>query len=145
VPADSLIEVLAQHLKENVEEVSPPHWASFAKTGVHKERMPDREDWWYIRSASILRKLYIRGSIGVSRLRGLYGGGRETGVKPIHFKKGSGAIARNILHQLEAAKLVEKSSDGKGRALTAEGKRLLDRLAGKVKKEAERELPSPKK
>jgi small subunit ribosomal protein S19e len=26
-------------------------------------------DWWFVRAASMLRKLYLRGPIGVSRMR----------------------------------------------------------------------------
>ncbi|MDW8034100.1 MAG: 40S ribosomal protein S19, partial [Nitrososphaerota archaeon] len=73
VPADKLIERLAEYLRENVKEVSMPEWAMFVKTGPHRQRPPDRLDWWYLRAASILRKLYLKGPMGVSRLRKVYG------------------------------------------------------------------------
>ena len=40
VPPRLFIEELARYLKENVEEVKPPEWALYAKTGSHKERVP---------------------------------------------------------------------------------------------------------
>ncbi len=63
VPANDLIDKLAKHLKENVSEISPPTWSEFAKTGAHKERPPQDPDWWYMRCASLLRKLYVHGPV----------------------------------------------------------------------------------
>jgi small subunit ribosomal protein S19e len=127
VPADELIERLAEYLRENVKEVSPPRWALFVKTGSHRERPPDRLDWWYVRAASILRKLYVNGPVGVSRLRKIYGGRRKYPMRRAHKVRAGGAIIRKILQQLEAAGLVEKSN--KGRWLTPKGVSLLDRLS----------------
>ncbi|HLB68515.1 MAG TPA: 40S ribosomal protein S19, partial [Thermoplasmata archaeon] len=66
-PAGPLIERLANHLKQD-DKLAPPEWAPFARTGVHTEKAPDRPDWWYTRTAAILRKIYILGPIGTSRL-----------------------------------------------------------------------------
>ena len=132
VPADALIRKLAHHLKENVSELSPPAWAAFSKTSSHTERFPANADWWYTRGASILRKIYIKGPIGISKLRLAYGGrtGQRNGSE--HFRRGSGAIVRNLVQQLEAAKLVTKA-DNKGRVVTKEGREVLDSLATEVK------------
>ena len=125
-----LIKKVASYLKEN-KVIEPPPWAMFVKTGVHKERPPQDPDWWYIRAAAMMRKLYIKGPIGVSRLRKLYGGRHRRGHRPPKFARGSGAIIRKILQQLEAAGLVEKA-DKKGRALTAKGRDLLDEAAAAI-------------
>ncbi len=127
-----LIEKVANYLKEN-QLVQPPPWAPFVKTGVHKERPPQNPDWWYIRAAAILRKLYLRGPIGVSRLRNLYGGRHRRGHRPPKFAKGSGAIIRKILQQLDAAGLSQQL-DRKGRVLTPKGRRLLEEAAKAVLK-----------
>lgn len=127
VPADELIERLAEYLKENVKEVWVPQWALFAKTGSHRQRPPDRFDWWYVRAASMLRKLYIKGPMGVSRLRKVYGGRKKYPMRRAHKVKAGGAIVRNMLQQLEAAGLVSKT--GKGRWLTPKGVSLLDKLS----------------
>jgi len=135
VPADMLIKKLAEYLMENVDEVKPPEWAAYVKTGVHRQRPPDREDWWYTRCASLLRKIYLRGPVGVSRLRLEYGG-RKTGKKrPEHSKRGGVAIIRKALQQLEKAGLI-KTLPRKGRIITDEGRSLLDRLSYELKVEA---------
>ncbi len=127
-----LIEKVAAYLKEN-KVIEPPPWAMFVKTGVHKERPPQNPDWWYIRAAAIMRKLYLKGPLGVSRLRTMYGGRHRRGHRPPKFAKGSGAIIRKILQQLEAAGLAEKA-DRKGRVLTKKGRELLEEAAKVVLK-----------
>ncbi len=143
VPASLLIDRLAKYLKDNVDAIRPPEWAPFVKTGVHKERPPDDPDWWYIRCASLLRKIYIKGPIGVQRLRSEYGGRKDRGVRPEHTRKGSEAIIRNALKQLEEANLV-KTVNGKGRVISSEGRRLLDLLSTEIKRELEKEIPELK-
>ena len=143
VPASLLIDRLARYLKNNVDPIKPPEWAPFVKTGVHKERPPENPDWWYIRCASLLRKIYIKGPIGVERLRSENGGRKDRGVRPEHTMKGSGAIIRNALKQLEEANLV-KTVNGKGRIVTSEGRRLLDLLSTEIKRELEKEIPELK-
>lgn len=126
VPADKLISRVAEKLKE-FPEVKPPEWMEFAKSGSHKERPPEQEGFWYIRCASILRKLYMNSPIGVNRLRREYGGRKHRGVKPERFRKGSGSVVREALQQLEKAGLVEH--DRKGRSLTSKGRSFLDKTA----------------
>lgn len=134
VPAQEFIQKLAQYLKENVEEVSPPPWAGMAKTGSHVQRPPENHDWWYIRCASLLRKIYIHGPLGIERLRAEYGGRKDFGVKPEHAVKGGGASVRKALQQLEAAGLVEEFQK-KGRRMTKDGRKLLEEIAEEVKKD----------
>jgi len=133
VPAEPLIKRLAEKLK-NEYKIKPPEWAKWVKTGAHKERPPENPDWWYIRVASILRKIYLRGPIGVSRLRNLYGGRRDRRVKPYRHVKGSGSIIRKALQQLEELELVEKV-EGKGRRIAPKGQSLVDNTAHEVAKE----------
>ncbi len=141
VPADLLIKRVAEKLKKEYEQVKPPVWAYFAKTGVHKERPPQDPDWWYMRAASILRKLYKSGQpIGIERFRVIYGGRMNRGVAPERFAKASGAVIRKILQQLEAAGLVRKVP-GKGRELTPQGRSLLDRAAKEIMQELVKEYP----
>ncbi len=131
VNAQRLIEKLKEELKK-FEEIRPLPWSFFVKSGAHKERPPDQEDFWFIRAASILRRLYLNGPVGVERLRTYYGGRKERGTKPARFRKASGNIIRKILQQLEKAGLVEK--DKKGRKLSKRGISLLDKIAYEVKK-----------
>ncbi|MEB3779079.1 MAG: 30S ribosomal protein S19e [Desulfurococcales archaeon] len=134
VPADLLIKKLAEKLKE-YSQITPPQWAYFVKTGVHKEMPPTDPDWWYVRAASMMRKMYKSGEpIGIEKFRTIYGGRQNRGSAPEHFRKSSGSIARKILQQLEAAGLVVKIP-GKGRTLTPAGRSLLDRTAKEVAQE----------
>ena len=131
--ADRLIEKVAAKM-EGMEQLKPPEWSALVKTGVHKERPPEQKNWWWIRSASVLRKVYLNNKeVGVSRLRKVYGGKKNRGHKPEHKFRASGAIIRKILQQLEAAELV-KTEKGKGRTVTPKGRALLDTTVKELKK-----------
>ena len=139
VPADRLIARLAARLK-NIEQLKPPDWAAFVKTGVFKEKPPSDPDWWYVRAASLLRKLYLAdGPIGVGTLRTVYGGRKRNGVAPAHFAKGSGSILRRMLQQLEQAGLVKMT--GRGRVLSPKGRSLIDQVAKEIASELAKENP----
>uniref|UniRef100_A0A7J2TJ56 Small ribosomal subunit protein eS19 n=1 Tax=Archaeoglobus fulgidus TaxID=2234 RepID=A0A7J2TJ56_ARCFL len=140
VPADLLIKRVAENLK-NV--ITPPEWANFVKTGVNRERAPEQKDWWYLRVASILRRIYIDGPVGIERLRTFYGGRKRRGVRLAHFAKGSGAIIRKALQQLEQLGYVAKTNEG--RVITAEGRSFLDKIANEIKKELSEKIPELKK
>jgi len=144
VPASILIERLARHLKEEVDAIVPPPWASLVKTGAHVQRPPQNPDWWFTRCASLLRKIYVKGPIGIERLRSEYGGRIDRGVRPEHVRKGGGAIIRKALQQLQAAGLVETLRN-RGRVVTSEGRQLLDRLSTEIKRDLEKTVPELKK
>ncbi|MBS7606269.1 30S ribosomal protein S19e [Candidatus Bathyarchaeota archaeon] len=141
VPSSMLIERLAKYLKDNVDAIKPPEWAPYVKTGAHAERAPQNPDWWYIRCASLLRKVYIKGPIGIEHLRSEYGGRKDRGTRPEHTRKGGGAIIRKALQQLEKAGLIG-TIKGKGRVITSEGRRLLDSLSADIKEELEKINPA---
>ncbi len=140
VPADLLIERVAEKLKNMV---APPEWAKYVKTGLHKQRSPQQEDWWYFRLASIFRRVYVDGPVGIERLRTYYGGRKRRGVKPPKFRKGSGAIVRNALHQLEQLGFVKKTRQG--RIVTPMGRSFLDKTASEIKAELVKEIPALEK
>jgi len=143
VPASKLIERVAEELKK-MPEIKPPEWAKFVKTGIHKERAPEQPDWWYIRCASILRKVYIYGPIGINRLRVAYGGRQKRGFAPEHFRRGSGSIIRKALQQLEKAGLIEKTNR-EGRVISRKGRSFLDHIAYDIFKEMAKERPELQK
>ncbi|WP_456366786.1 30S ribosomal protein S19e [Thermococcus sp.] len=143
VPGDLLVERTAKALK-GIEEVKPPEWAAFVKTGRHKERIPEQEDWWYHRVASVFRKVYVDGPVGIERLRTWYGGRKNRGHAPEHFYKAGGSIIRKALQQLEQAGFVKKIP-GEGRVVTPKGQTFLDRIATELKKELEEQIPELRK
>lgn len=144
VPASILIERLAHYLKENVYEITPPTWSSVVKTGRHVSRSPENPDWWFIRCASILRKTYVKGPIGIEHLRSEYGGRVNQGVRPEHARKGSGAIVRKALQQLTTGGLVETFKN-RGRVVTRQGRQLLDKLSTEIKETLEKNQPELRK
>jgi len=133
IPADKLIEELAGHLKR-VPEIEPPAWASFVKTGSHADRPPQRQDWWYVRAASLMRKVYLRGPVGIEKLEIAYGGSKQLGYFPKHHRDAGSSAIRNILKGLERAELVTKQGT-KGRVLTPKGVALLDKVSKDIFKE----------
>ena len=140
VPADVLINRLSGYIKENIREIQPADWAGYVKTGSHVERVPQNPDWWYVRSASVLRKLYMNGPVGVSRLRKDYGGRKRRGVRPAHFAKAGGNIIRSILQQLEQAGLAQKDGSN-GRVVSGKGRSLIDAMSTQIKRDLDRENP----
>ena len=127
ITAQDFNDKLAEALKK-VPEFKMPEWALFVKTGVSRIKPPIDTDWWYRRGASILRQIYVRGIVGVNRLRTRYGSKYNRGMKPEIFAKASGKIIRTILQQAEQAGLLEKVGEGtkKGRRLTDKGKQFLE-------------------
>jgi len=135
VDASKLIKKASEELKK-IELIKAPEWAKYVKTGASKERPPVEKDWWYARSASILRKVYILGPIGVSKLRKKYGGKKNRGHKPERNYKGGGSIIRKALQQLEKDELIKQVEKGvhKGKIITPKGKKFLDKLSGEIQK-----------
>ncbi|MGK0209175.1 MAG: small subunit ribosomal protein S19e [Patescibacteria group bacterium] len=122
------IPALAAALNE-MPEFAAPEWSFYVKSGTSRQRAPIAHDFWQTRAASILRQLYIHGVLGVGKLRTRYGGRKDRGGKPDHFKKASGKIIRVILQQAEEAGIVEKLSKLQhGRRLTQKGRDLLDSI-----------------
>lgn len=142
VDTNELIEKAAVELK-SLAEIKPPSWAGFVKTGVHKQRHPERDDWWHVRTAAVLRSVYLLGPIGVSKLRTKYGGKKDRGHKPERVYKGSGSIIRKILQQLEKVEFVKQTQVGvhKGRVLTPKGKSFLDKLASGIRGPQVKKIP----
>ena len=133
-PASEFIEKVAKYLKENVDAVTPPAWASVAKTGSHVEKQPQNPDWWYVRAASLLRKVYVHGPIGLEKLRAEYGGQKGFTVTREHAFKAGGSVIRKALQQLQTAGFIEITKPH-GRAVTKEGRKLLQELAEDLAKD----------
>ncbi|TFF94527.1 MAG: 30S ribosomal protein S19e [Promethearchaeota archaeon] len=128
VKPSKLIGAIAEKLKD-YPEISPPEGSEYWKTAHWKEIAPvDTENFWYIRCASILRKILKIGPVGVNRLRKKYGGKNKKGSGLRHSGLASGKIIRVALQQLEGANLLSKTQ-ADGRMITAEGKSILERTA----------------
>lgn len=137
VPAEDLIQVITVELKK-YNKITPPEWAIYVKTGSFKQHAPQNPDWWFVRCASLLRKVYVSGPIGTSHLRKAYSGLRRGRNRPEKSTKASGAIIRNALQQLESEGLITSSRNG--RTISAKGRSLLDKFSATLVKEKFPEL-----
>ncbi len=126
VPSAKLIPALAEQMK-GIAGVEEPDWAKWVKTGSHAERPPSDSAWWFTRAASLMRKLYLHGPVGLGDLERAYGGSKALKYYPKHHRDAGGSNIRKILKQLEHAELVSKTP--KGRILTSKGRAMLDRVA----------------
>jgi len=132
IPSDALIKKLAVVLKEK-SIITPPDWAAWVKTGHFKEDKPlDNENWFYIRSAAVFRKIYIRGPIGIQELRKQFGSRKNRGSMPNKASLASGAVIRNIVQQFEKAGFLTTPAV-EGRIITSEGKKFVDAVCKELK------------
>ena len=137
VEAAKFIKAFAQHLKRQG-RFEIPKWSDVVKTGVSKELAPYDPDWLYTRTASIVRKVYIRGGSGVGGFSKVYGSQYRRGTQTNAWNTGSRKIIRYILIQLEEMGLVEQDENG-GRKITKEGQRELDTVAVQAAKPEDEE------
>ncbi len=143
VPAEQLIAKTAEALKKDIKQ---PEWATFVKTGHTRERQPTNLDWWYVRAASVLRRVALLGPIGTEKLRTHYGSRKSNGNDPPHHYKAGGSVIRAVLQQLDEAGLtkVAEKSQRKGRVVTPKGQALLYSLSDVITKEAGKKKPHAK-
>merc|ERR1712138_25375 len=67
VSAHEFVVAYGQYLKRTG-KIEVPKWADLVKTGTLKELAPYDPDWFYYRTASIARKVYLRNGLGVGML-----------------------------------------------------------------------------
>jgi small subunit ribosomal protein S19e len=142
VPAELLVERISTKLKTQG-NIKPPVWSTYVKTGAFAERKPQNPDWWFIRCASIMRRLYIEGNVGVGRLRTWYGGRNNSGTHVEHHGDAGGNIIRKAMQQLESAGFIKKEKAG--RILTSAGRSLLEKTAMEITRENPVQKPTIKK
>uniref|UniRef100_A0AC35TT14 40S ribosomal protein S19 n=1 Tax=Rhabditophanes sp. KR3021 TaxID=114890 RepID=A0AC35TT14_9BILA len=131
VDQSELVKQTAAFLKK-LGKVKVPENVDLIKLGRAKELAPMDADWYFIRAASLARRLYVKPGVGVGALKRSYGGNKRRGVIARHFQSAAGGNIRKALQTLEAIKWVEKSSVG-GRILSAQGRKDLDRIASQMR------------
>ncbi len=130
VDASELVRATAAKLKGVIKQ--QPGYMYYVKSGASKERPPQDPDFWYVRSASLLRYIYTSGPVGVSRLKAKYGSRKEHEVHRKHHVDAGGSIITDSLNALEQASLVKKTK--KGREITPKGRSFLDKVGGELSK-----------
>lgn len=109
-----------------------PEYVELVKTSVNNEMPPqEAELWFYKRSASIARHIYLRKQVGVGKLKKLYGGAINRGSRPSKHADGSGSVNRKAVQALEKLGILELSPKG-GRRISENGQRDLDRIAAQT-------------
>lgn len=141
VPPELLMKQLAEEFKKSKLEV--PEWTDYLKAGIHKEKSWDDPDWFYTRLASTLRKVYVKGPIGIARLSEEYGGRVDNGSQGYHPGRGSRYIVRQMLQTLEKLGYVKK--DKKGRSIAPGGASILDKASKEAMKLLAQSDPSLEK
>merc|ERR1711907_398569 len=127
VQSHEFVRQYAKHLKG---KLTPMENVDLIKTARFKELSPYDPDWYFVRAASVARKIYLKQGIGVGKFRKIYGSSYRKGVRTEHFSKSSGGLIRHIVQQLEKAGIVEAYAKG-GRKITSKGRRDLDLIAGR--------------
>jgi small subunit ribosomal protein S19e len=131
VPAQQFIFALASHLKKSG-KLELPEWHDIVKTSIAKELSPLSADWYYVRAASLLRRVYLRGGIGVGAFSKVYGCSNRLRHSRPCFSRGARGLVRHILKQLETEEFIAKKESEKGRFVTSKGRKELDTLAGQL-------------
>lgn len=131
VKGSAVVKLAAQKLKEKIKK---PDYLNYVKSGANKERPPADPDFWWVRSASILRQVYVNGPVGVSRLRTRYGSRKEHVIHRRHHVDAGGSVIRDSLIALETIKFVKRTK--KGRVITPEGKSFMDKLSSEIGKQS---------
>ncbi len=132
VHVNSLIERVKEELQKD-SRVKVPEWAEYLKAGIHREKAWDQPDWYHRRLASTLRKVYLNGPIGISKLSAEYGGRVDRGPQSYHPARGSRYIVRHMLETLESLGYVKK--DQRGRFISPSGESFLVKASREVLKE----------
>ena len=130
VQPNDLNAAVADDLKKN-EKIKAPSWALLVKASSHNERVPEQEDYWFVKCAALLRTVaFSEKPVGVERLRRKYGGRTQHTVARSHHRKAGGKAIRLALQQLETAGFLKKEKFG--RVIAPAGMSLLDKAAGRI-------------
>eukprot|EP01038_Epipyxis_sp_PR26KG_P007492 gene7492-10208_t len=130
IAAPKFIAAYAEVLKNN-DKFVVPKWADLVKTGVSKELAPYDPDWYFVRAAAIVRKIYLRQGTGVGALKKRFGGSYRRGSRPEIHRDAAGGLIRSIMITLDDLKITEKHPNG-GRKISRVGQQALDLVAGQV-------------
>ncbi|XP_064258500.1 small ribosomal subunit protein eS19-like [Passer domesticus] len=86
---------------------------------------------FYTRAASPAQHLSLYSGAGVGSMPKVHWSRQPCGVRPSHFSRGSGTVARRVLPAIEAPKAVEKDQD-ESQKMTPQRQRDLHLIAAQV-------------
>ena len=120
--------------------ITPPHYNNLVKCSYSNELAPLDPNWFYVKAAAVVRKIYITKSktLGVGSLKSMFNKKHRRGVNCSVTSRHSGKILRDIIGQLKKIGYVENyvSSEGAslGLLVTRLGKAQLDKISASLKK-----------
>ena len=117
IPADLFNPALAEAMAEQ-KAVSMPDWGQYVKTAVDRERPPTQDNWWYLRTAAILRKVARNGPVGVTHLAQAFGGKKDNGAMPNTPGVACDTSSARLFNNLRMPGWSKKSPPKRWRALT---------------------------
>ena len=89
------INALANKLKADG-KLAQPDWTQFVKTGVTRQYSPNEQNWYYLKAAAILRRVYIQGPLGIKDFRKIFASEKQSCVGKSHHVLASGKLCRVI-------------------------------------------------
>lgn len=128
VDGSALIKKTSEMLKSK--GIAKPEYIDFVKSGASRERVPSDENFFYVRSASLLRQVYLNGPIGISRMRTRYGTRKLHTIHRHHHFRAGGSVIKDAFDSLEKLNYVKKTP--KGRVITPAGKSFLDGISNEI-------------
>jgi len=131
VPANKWVKAMAQQFKREG-KIQVPNCADLVKTCHGRERAPQSNDWYYLRAAAVLRRIYLRPGTGYGGLGKAFAVKKNRGSKPERTIKAAVGPLHWACKALESLKLIAKGKS-KGRVLTREGRKRADTVAFNVK------------
>ncbi len=135
INANKLIKALATHLKEkNI--IKPMKYVNLVKCSKANDLQPYDSDYIYEKAAAICRTLYFdrTKTLGVGKLRVIFGMKKRRGAQPPKFFKAGGAIIRGLVKQLKEQGYLDNYKANEyaietGLYLTSHGQSELDKIA----------------
>ena len=124
------VKAMANNFKKEG-KIFVPSCIEFMKTGSGKERAPQNPDWYYLRCAAVLRKVYLRPGVGMGALASYFGNNKNNGSMPEHHRIGYKGLIHWAFRSLEGLGLVSKGKE-QGRVITKDGRKRSDTIAYKV-------------
>jgi len=101
ISAAEFIKAYAAHLKKS-NKLELPDWVDYVKTAHGREMPPLDPDWYFVRAASVVRKIYLNRGLGVGALAHWYGKAVRKTNKPQHHHRASRKVIRHVLNAVSA-------------------------------------------
>ena len=124
------VRAMAAHFKQEG-KLFVPSCTELIKTSHGRDRAPQNPDWYYIRCAAVLRRIYMRPGTGTGGLSKPFGNKKNRGSQPEITTR----AARGLLHwcckSLEGLKLIQKGKTS-GRCVSKLGRQKADTIASNL-------------